>query len=56
MEKADLIEPKELLQSNEKSNRQTYQKKHTASVNIEQNASKHIESRKKKLAHSSDQS
>ena len=53
MEKVDLIEWKVLLQDNEKSN---CKKNHTTSINIQQNASKHIKSRKIKLAHSADQS
>ena len=45
-EKVDLIERKELFQNNEKKQQQG---KYTAGVYIQQNTSKHIRSRKKKL-------
>ena len=51
MENVDLIERKELLQNNEKSNR-----KKSLPLVSKKNASKHIRSRKKKLVHSTDQS
>ena len=53
MEKVVLIQRKELLQNKVIKQQQ---EKHTASVNIQQHASKHIRSRKKKFAHSTDQS
>ena len=52
MEKVDLIERKVLLQNNEK----VSARKHTTSVNIQENAYKHIRSCTKKLAYSTAQS